>query len=134
MDDERLVTAVGDVLALARHLGSIHRWPFVEPLDSEGTLFSIRWTSHNMNGGYETVIVGPKSGLVFENGGPQERSTQLTGERAFDKLTEMRALFERVAVDAEVRLMETQAQRERTEQARKNVYEKLALSAPRGYR
>ena len=105
MNDERLVTLIADVLALSRHLESIHHWPYVEALDSEGALFSIRWTgSHTRHGeGYETIVVGPSSGLVFENGGVQERSVQLTGERAFDKLTEMRSLFERVALDAEVR-------------------------------
>ena len=140
MNDERLITLIADVLALSRHLMALNHqrfgyWPFVEAMDSEGALFSIRWTPPYRDGAYETVVVGPKSGLVFVSGMSEDkRSIQLVGRQAFDILTEMRTKFECVALDAEMRLMETQAQRERTEQARKNVYEKLALSAPRGYR
>lgn len=133
-----LMKLVSDVLALARHLESMCSClsPRVEPLDSESELFSIRWVPDFKGGvrGWDTVIVS-KSGLVFEVSKTQERHAQVTGvtgTQAFELLTEMRSTFEREAVDAEVRLMETQAQRERTEQARKNIYEKLALSAPRG--
>lgn len=121
------IKLVAEVIALATYLSDQEdrelRLAHVWPVDPERTMFRIKWSQ----GFLKTLCVSPATGTVLkqEFDGKDFFNVLLTEKDAYVALMDTRRDLELLAVDAEVRLMETQAQLERTTKARQSLREKL---------